>query len=240
MTHDAEVSSFAADPLDGGDAVAAAFDRMGRRVAGLAAAVEGFAARQQEIYARDYGDDLARIREGQEAFRNALRVLDQRPAMRLTVEGVAADIAKAGETSREADHRALTQAQRELLASAQRLDNVVTGRIDLRRQSIWIATAAGVLLTAGMIVGDVFPAAIARAMPESWHWPERRAAADLDMSGVDAAQRLYQVYDPAGWRALAAANRLVQANAATIAACQARASGKAVPVACPIIVSPVA
>lgn len=46
---------------------------MSRKLAGLTAAIEGFAARQQELHALDYGPDLAKIHDRQEAMRSAAR-----------------------------------------------------------------------------------------------------------------------------------------------------------------------
>ncbi len=47
---------------------AGAFERMRRQLALLAAAVEGFASRQQAIEARDYAPDLGRLIERQDRF----------------------------------------------------------------------------------------------------------------------------------------------------------------------------
>ncbi|OAN63540.1 hypothetical protein [Sphingomonas sp. TDK1] len=46
------------------DQTVQAFNDMSRKLAGLTAAVDGFAARQQELHARDYGPDLEKIRDG--------------------------------------------------------------------------------------------------------------------------------------------------------------------------------
>ncbi len=46
------------------DQTVQAFNDMSRKLAGLTGAVDGFAARQQELHARDYGPDLEKIRDG--------------------------------------------------------------------------------------------------------------------------------------------------------------------------------
>jgi hypothetical protein len=237
MSSEPDASSFAMDPLDREDAASAAFDRMGRRLAGLAAAVEGFAARQQEIHARDYADDLKQIQGRQDKVSEAISTLNKQPGLQMTVKGMAASIAEAGRAARAEDHGALARAQQQLDASTRKLDGIIAGRIDLRRQCVWLATAAGAILGIGAIIGDAVPPMLDRVAPESWQWPEARAADDLAMSERDAGQRLLQVADAAEWRGLLEAGRLAQANAAVIAACQARSAKLQNSVSCPIIVS---
>ena len=48
----------------------------------------------------------------------------------------------------------------------------------------------------GLAAATVLPDPIYRAMPESWHWPERRAANVLDRDMWEAGERLQAVADP--------------------------------------------
>ncbi|WP_294256653.1 hypothetical protein [uncultured Sphingomonas sp.] len=66
-----------------------AFNDMSRKLAGLTAAVDGFAARQQELHARDYGPDLEKIRDGYDKVCGAINILAKRPAMTLTPQDAA-------------------------------------------------------------------------------------------------------------------------------------------------------
>jgi hypothetical protein len=59
-----------AEPADAIENPEVAFEAMSRKLAGLAAAVDGFAARQQELHARDYGPDFAGIHGRLPAFQN--------------------------------------------------------------------------------------------------------------------------------------------------------------------------
>jgi hypothetical protein len=220
--NDSDAASFALDPREGQDAAAAAFDRLGRRMASLTAAVESFAARQEAIEARDTGPVIEKIDKRFSQVRDALLKLDARPGLQMTVEGIAASITAAGRTARIEDHDALAKAQRQIDASTRTLDGMIAGKIDLRKQCHWLACAAGVCILVGAIVGDAVLPMIDRAAPSSWQWADERALDDLGMSANEAGQHLLQLSDPAGWRALVEDHRLVEANRAAIDACRAR------------------
>ncbi|WP_298689281.1 DUF6118 family protein [uncultured Sphingomonas sp.] len=235
--NDGDALGFALDPRDGQDAAAAAFDRLGRRMASLTAAVESFALRQEAIEARDTGPVIEKIDRRFSQVRDALLKLNARPGLQTTVEGIAASITEAGRTARIADHDALASAQRQIDASTRTLDRMIAGKIDLRKQCYWLAGAAGVCLLMGAIVGDAVLPMIDRAAPTSWRWPEERALDDLGMSANEAGQHLLQLSDPAGWHALIQDHLLVQGNEAAIDACRARRAKHGSPVDCSIVVS---
>jgi len=235
--NDSDAASFALDPRDGQDAAAAAFDRLGRRMASLTAAVESFAARQEAIEARDTGPVIEKIDKRFSQVRDALLKLDARPGLQMTVEGIAASITAAGRTARIEDHDALAKAQRQIDASTRTLDGMIAGKIDLRKQCYWLAGAVAACLLLGAIVGDAVLPMIDRAAPISWQWPEERALDDLGMSANEAGQHLLQLSDPAGWHAIVEDHRLVEANRAAIDACQARKADRGGPVDCMIVVS---
>jgi hypothetical protein len=56
-----------------------AFEAMTHKLAALVAAVEGFAARQQELHSRDYTEDLARIHACQDDAAAAIETLASSP-----------------------------------------------------------------------------------------------------------------------------------------------------------------
>ena len=122
------------DPVTARDSEdpAVAFEQMSRRLAGLTAAVEGFAARQQELHARDYGPDLAGIRDWQEEAMNAIDDLGKRPAMALTPEMIDSQIKTAGEVVRADDHKAWRDACREAATGGGRPESNVSVRRDPR------------------------------------------------------------------------------------------------------------
>ncbi|MDV3456355.1 hypothetical protein RZN05_05120 [Sphingomonas sp. HF-S4] len=97
-----------------------AFEAMTRKLAGLTAAVEGFAARQQELHARDYGPDPAKIHGLSGKMVDAINKLAARPGVALTPETLAPQIAEAGARVRAADHQAWGNANRSLVLRSSR------------------------------------------------------------------------------------------------------------------------
>lgn len=201
-----------------------AFDTMSRRLAGLTAAVEGFAARQPELHERDYGPDLVKIQEQWAEIVRAFKSLKEKPGIALTPEILAPQIADAGARVRAADHQAWGNANRELGAAIQSLNGVVASAMKAETQRLWIVGAATAALVVGFALGTVVPARIAQSVPESWHWPEQQAADVLLRGEWDAGMRLLQVADPARLRELNDAARLVKVNAEALADCRSRAA----------------
>lgn len=202
---------------------AEAFETMGRRLAGLRSSIDGFAARQEELHGRDYSDELATIKERCEEMRQAILTLDRRPAMALTPKAIAEQIERAGSDVRLADHAALDRTQYDLRQAIGSIGTVVGSARSAEQQNWWLAGAAAVAIIVGFAFGAVIPARIDQAVPESWHWPEERAAAILGRDGWSAGERMLQVSDPAQWRALSDAARLVRDNASVLAQCAKRA-----------------
>lgn len=211
-----------------------AFEAMSRRLAGLTAAVEGFAARQQELHARDYGPDLVKIQEQWAEIVRAFKTLKEKPGIALTPKTLAPQIAEAGERVRAADHQAWASANRELGVAIQSLNGVVASAMTAEAQKLWIVGAATATLVVGFALGTVVPTRIAQSVPESWHWPEQRAADVLQRGKWDAGMRLLQVADPGRMEVLDGAARLVRGNAEVLADCRERAARSKISVKCRI------
>ncbi|WP_084584641.1 DUF6118 family protein [Sphingomonas azotifigens] len=222
------------------DQTVQAFNDISRKLAGLTAAVDGFAARQQELHARDYGPDLEKIRDGYDKVCGAINILAKRPAMTLTPQDVAKQIEAAGTQGRADDHRAWTGASHALAGTVQELKGMVVSAHSAETQQLWIAGAAAVALVVGFAFGTVVPTWIVRAAPESWHWPEQQAARALGRSLWDAGVQLMHVANPPQARALAEAARLSKENADVLAECRDRAKRLNAPVKCSVLVLPVA
>ena len=201
-----------------------AFAAMSTKLAGLTAAIDGFAARQQEIHARDYGKDLANIELRQDAVREAVLKLAARPAMALTPTDIASQIEQAGAKGRAEDHAALSSAQRELGQAVRSINGMITSANTARKQKRWIAGAAAAAMVVGFLLGDVVPTWIDRAVPESWQWPERKAAGILQRNGWESGLQLLQTSDSTQWRALQEAARIARENADALTNCRTRAA----------------
>jgi len=230
----AETTPQSADTIDDPEV---AFDAMTRKLAGLTATVDGFAARQQELHGRDYGPDFAGIHERLDKASVAVRTLSERPAMQLTPVMIASQIRTAGEQGRAADHQAWSIANQQLGNTIQSLNCVVASARTAEKQRLWVAGAAAAALVIGFALGTVVPTRIAQAVPERWHWPEANAARILQRDGWGAGERLLQVSNPARWKDLAGSLALIEQNAGALANCGERAARRGKPVDCVITLS---
>jgi hypothetical protein len=225
------------EPPAEADQTVQAFNDMSRKLAGLTAAVDGFAARQQELHARDYGPDLEKIRDGYDKVCGAINVLAKRPAMTLRPQDIASQIEAAGTQGRADDHRAWTGASHALASTVQELKGMVASAHSAETQRLWIAGAAALALVVGFAFGTVIPTRIAQAVPESWHWPEDQAAEILGRTRWDAGVRLMQVANPQQARALAEAARISKDKADVLEGCRKRAEQLSGTVKCSIEIS---
>lgn len=215
-----------------------AFEAMSRRLAGLTAAVEGFAARQQELHARDYGPDLVKIQEQWAEIVRAFKALKEKPGIALTPETLAPQIVEASARVRAADHQAWSNANRELGAAIQSLKGVVASAMKAETQKHWIIGVAIAAFVVGIAFGTVVPTRIAQSVPESWHWPEQQAADVLLRGEWDAGMRLLEVSDPARFHSFVEAARMERGNADALASCRTRAAQLKSTVKCRIEVAP--
>ena len=101
-----------------------------------------------------------------------------------------------------------------------------------RRRLKWAARSG---LLAGMLLWSFLPGVIARALPASWHIPERIAARTVGEPTLwDAGTRLMRAGNTEGWQAIVDAADMRQANRDTIAACERAAAKAQEPVRCTI------
>jgi Fe2+ transport system protein B len=153
---------------DASDA-AAAFRTLNLKIAGLTAAIEGFAARQQEIQGRDYSADLARIYEQQDRLRAAMNALNEKPAMALTPEKMTKQVTEASYTVRERDYKFLNAAIEQYHLAAKRLSEVVKAAKTAEEQKKTMIGALALGLVLGIVGTLTMLDLIDRVMPASWH-----------------------------------------------------------------------
>lgn len=201
-----------------------ALEAVARRLAGVTAAVDGFAERQQDLLGRDYGEDLALVHKGCEELRQAIDALAQKPALALTPEMIARQIEAAGQGARRDASQALAAAQGSLQSSIAALSKVTGAVRAAKRQNQMLAGAAGLALMLGWVGGCTIPPALDWVVPEAWQWPEKRAESALRREGWEAGERLLLVNDPERWNAIQAGVRLSEANSGAIAKCSKRAA----------------
>jgi hypothetical protein len=85
-----------------------------------------------------------------------------------------------------------------------------------------------------MLLWAIGAGPLARAMPESWAWPERMAAAILSLDREAAGARLIETAAPDRWRDLVLGYPIVRDNRDALARCEKEAAKVARSVRCPI------
>ena len=96
--------------------------------------------------------------------------------MQMTPDNIGQRIAAAAEAARRSDQDRISQARSELNQATQEIRGVTAHARNAVEQRLQLYQLAGGALLAGILLWSFLLGTIARAMPESWHWPERMAA----------------------------------------------------------------
>lgn len=218
------------------DPAAHAFAQLAGKVDLLEAAIAGLAAKRDA--APDYSETLGEIADLLEKMRAAIKTLASRPAMTLTPDAMAEQIAAAAAKARARDAATISQAVERLDKAADRIEylesKVADARDQRRKRHIW--GVGGVL--AGALLCAVVPGFIAHAMPTSWHLPERIAARALNLDRWAAGERLLATAEPERWQTVLFSNALVQDNRDAIGKCREAAAKANKSVRCTVEVRP--
>lgn len=221
------------------DPAARAFAELGEKIALLEAAVTGLAAKRDAI--PDYGETLADMAALLGRMRDAINEFARAPAMDLTPETMAAEIAAAGANARASDAAALEKARVRFDNAAYRIEQLagtMTTIRDQRRRLLW---AAGGGLCAGMLIWSFLPGVILRTLPQSWHMPEAMAAHIIGEPTLwEAGSRLMQAGRPEGWQAIVDADAMRRDNHEAIAKCERTATKAKRPTTCSLQIGTVA
>lgn len=225
-----------------GDAAAEAFEAMRGELALLRRAVEGMAAEHGAIDTPDYSETLGQLQQGvNTAGENIARVgqfLKAAPALAMTPEQMAQRIAAAGNAARREDQAALATASKGLEDVTRQLHRyVVSARSgdEQNRRLAWSAIGGAVF---GMMLWAAGAGVVARAMPESWLWPERMAARTLRLPMFEGARRLAGASRPDTWNTMVAGAVIGQGNQAALERCQRAANKAGEPVRCTVRIRP--
>lgn len=216
-----------------GDAAAEAFARLEGELALMRRAVQHLAAERADIVIPDYGTTLTDMAKRMSAISEGLKGMAGHPAMQLTPDSIGNRIAAAAESARRTDHDRITQARDDLHHAAQAMRSVTAHARTAAEQRQQLFKGAGGALLAGILLWSFLPGTIARAMPDSWHWPERMAARMVGApSRWDAGARLMQSDSSEAWNALAQAADIQRDNRDAIDACRKSAASSRQSVRC--------
>jgi Family of unknown function (DUF6118) len=222
----------------GNDPASKEFRKLKREVGLMRIALERLADEPGKIVIPDYTDTLVEMTERVNAVANGMKALRQAPALELTPESLAKQIADAGAAARSAEKATLAAATEKLTATARDLLPYLESARTERVQNFWLAAAMALGLSLGLTMGLVLPGPIDRAMPENWHWPERAAANVLDRDMWDAGERLQAVADHERWELRSRIERMTADSKDRTALCLSTATKARAPINCNFVFKP--
>jgi hypothetical protein len=226
-------------PEAAGDAAAEAFARLEGELALMRRAVQHLAAERADIVIPDYGKTLTEMAKRMGAISESLKGMAGHPAMQMTPESMGNRIAAAAESARRTDHDRISQARDDLHHAAQAMRSVTAHARTAAEQRQQLYQVAGGALLAGILLWSFLPGTIARAVPDSWHWPERMATRMVgEGTRWDAGARLMQSDSAEAWSALAQAADIQRDNRDAIDACRKNAATSQQSVRCTVRIRP--
>ncbi|MES2065530.1 MAG: DUF6118 family protein [Pseudomonadota bacterium] len=226
------------DPAEAFDRLRAVIEGQDRELALLRRAVEGLAAERAHIDVPDYSETLGRMQQGVDATANGLAVINdviaRSPALAMTPEHMAQRIAAAGNAARREDQAAFAIGRKGLEDVTRQLQGLVALARHASEQNRWLAWSAIGGVATGMMLWAVGAGVVARAVPESWLWPEKMATRSLRLDTWTASRRLAAVSQPGTWNTMVAGAVIVQENRKTIDDCRKAAARADEPVRCTV------
>jgi hypothetical protein len=221
------------------DPATEAFARLEGEMAMVRHTVQNMARERADIVIPDYTATLSQMAEQLVQVSKTLSTIGSKPAIEMTPEDVAVQIKRTSLDMLRDSSDLFRQGRKDLDIATGRLA-AIAGRVrteaEQKRQT-W--RFAGVGLVAGILLWSILPGTIARAMPESWHWPERMARKAVgEPTIVETGIRLIRSQNPGAWEELAAAQHILSANREALNRCTVRAEKAETSVSCSIRIEP--
>lgn len=221
------------DAVTESDPAAEAFLRLEGEMAMVRHTVQNMARERADIVIPDYTATLGQMADQLAQVSKTLTAIGNKPAIELTPDDIAVQIKRASLDMLCDSSDLFRQGRKDLDNATDRLAAIV-GRVraeaEHKRQT-WRFAGIGVL--AGILLWAILPGTIARAMPESWHWPERLARkAVAEPTIVEAGIRLIRSQDPEAWEEIAEVARILNANRDSFEQCKDRAQNTEKSVEC--------
>jgi hypothetical protein len=202
-----------------GDPAAKAFIEMRNALAGMTMAVNKMAGEWNALEIPDYTETLGKMAANFEALAEEVEELSSKPALELTPESLAKQIAAAGAAARKVEQQELASAAATFVRLGSEMAGFLASARTENEQNKWVLGFGGLCLAFGLVAATVLPGPIYRAMPESWQWPEKSAANMLDRDVWDAGERLQAVADPKRWEARSAIEAATVESKESYSAC---------------------
>ena len=215
------------------DPATEAFARLEGEMAMVRHTVQNMARERADIVIPDYTATLGQMADQLAKVSKTLSTISNKPAIELTPEEIAVQIKRASHDMLRDSSDLFRQGRKDLANTTGRLAAIV-GRVrteDEQKRQIW--RLAGMGVAAGILLWSILPGTIARAMPESWQWPEWMAERALgESSRWNAGSRMMQSADPQAWHVLVAAADMQRDNRDKIEDCRKRANSNGKNVSC--------
>ena len=210
---------------EGPNEAAQAFEELRAEVTLMRRAVERLTAERMEVpEPLDYSETLGVIANNITATAQRADMLVKSPMLAMTPEQLAGRITAAASTARQEDRQTIATARTGLEDVTRQLHGYVVSARRGDEQNRWLMWSAIGGVVVGMILWAVFAGVVARAVPASWHWPEKMAAHSLDLPMWEGGQRLMRASAPDAFANIAAGDRIVTANRQALEACRKRAN----------------
>ena len=227
------------DAIEESDPATEAFARLEGEMAMVRHTVQNMARERADVVIPDYTATLSQMASQLAQVSKTLTAIGSKPAIELTPENIAVQIKRASLDMQRDTSDLLRQGRRDFDSAAAQLSAMV-GRVraeDDQKRQTW--RFAGVGFAAGILLWAILPGSIARAMPESWQWPESMARKAVgEPTIVDAGIRLIRSQNPEAWEELAEAQRIFSENREALDRCRERARKTERLVSCPVEIAP--
>ncbi len=135
------------------DEAAAAFEELRQEIALMRRAVAGLSAEHASIEVPDYSQTLGQMGKALNAILRTNKELAVAPALQMTAQNWAEQIAATSRTARQADREALDRARLGFEELARALSASLASARAADAQLMWVLGAAGSGLAVGVLIG---------------------------------------------------------------------------------------
>lgn len=227
------------DAAEESDPATEAFSRLEGEMAMVRHTVQNMARERADFVIPDYTATLGQMADQLAKVSKTLSTIGSKPAIELTPEDIAVQIERASLDMLRDSSDLFRQGRKDLDNATGQL-NAMVGRIRIeaeQKRQTW--RFAGMGLAAGILIWSILPGTIARAVPESWHWPERMARKAVgEPSIVEAGIRLIRSQNPEAWEELAEAQSILSANREALELCKERVRNSKSSIRCTVVLKP--
>jgi hypothetical protein len=142
------------------DPAAKAFIEMRNAVAGMTMAVNKMAGEWNALEIPDYTETLGKMATNFEALAEEVEELSSKPALELTPDALAKQIAAAGAAARKAEQESLASATATFVKLGSEMAGFLASARTENEQNKWVLVFGGLCLALGLVAATVLPGPI--------------------------------------------------------------------------------